>query len=61
MSSHVSRRHFIGGVTAAAALGTVGVTPQVAEARVRRAAIVGSATRWASIARFNHASTSTTR
>ena len=38
MSSHVSRRHFIGGVTAAAALGTVGVTPQVAEARVRRAA-----------------------
>ena len=37
MSSHVSRRHFIGGVTAAAALGTVGVTPQVAEARVRRA------------------------
>ncbi len=38
MSSHVSRRHFIGGVTAAAALGTVGITPQVAEARVRRAA-----------------------
>ena len=38
MSSHVSRRNFIGGVTAAAALGTVGVTPQVAEARVRRAA-----------------------
>ncbi|HAY77801.1 MAG TPA: hypothetical protein DCY33_08135 [Gemmatimonadetes bacterium] len=38
MSSHVSRRHFIGGVTAAAALGTVGVTPQVVEARVRRAA-----------------------
>ncbi len=38
MSSHVSRRHFIGGVTAAAALGTVGMTPQVAEARVRRAA-----------------------
>ncbi|HAT37131.1 MAG TPA: hypothetical protein DCS75_01465 [Gemmatimonadetes bacterium] len=38
MSSHVSRRHFIGGVTAAAALGTVGVTPRVAEARVRRAA-----------------------
>ena len=38
MSSHVSRRRFIGGVTAAAALGTVGVTPQVAEARVRRAA-----------------------
>mgnify|MGYP003323206947 FL=1 len=38
MSSHVSRRHFIGGVTAAAALGTVGITPQVAAARVRRAA-----------------------
>ena len=38
MSSHVSRRHFIGGVTAAATLGTVGVTPRVAEARVRRAA-----------------------
>ncbi len=38
MSSHVSRRHFIGGVTAAAALGTVGITPKVAEARVRRAA-----------------------
>ena len=38
MSSDVSRRHFIGGVTAAAALGTVGITPQVAEARVRRAA-----------------------
>ena len=38
MSSHVSRRHFIAGVTAAAALGTVGITPQVAAARVRRAA-----------------------
>ena len=38
MSNHVSRRHFIGGATAAAALGTMGITPQAAEARVRRAA-----------------------
>ena len=37
MSSNVSRRHFIGGATAAATLGTMGLTPQVAEARVRRA------------------------
>ena len=35
MTSRVSRRHFIGGAAAAAALG---ITPQVAEARIRRAA-----------------------
>lgn len=38
MASQVSRRHFIGGATAAAALGTLGIAPEVAEARVRRAA-----------------------
>ena len=38
MNNRVSRRHFIGGATAAAALGTLGMTPGVAEARVRRAA-----------------------
>ena len=37
MSNHVSRRHFIGGATAAAALSTMGINPQAAEARVRRA------------------------
>ena len=38
MNDHVSRRHFIGGATAATALGTLGMTPGVAEAHVRRAA-----------------------
>ncbi len=37
-SSNVSRRHFMGGATAAAALGTLGLTPEVLAARERRAA-----------------------
>jgi histidinol-phosphate aminotransferase len=36
--NQVSRRHFVGGATAAAALGTLGLTPTVAEAKLRRAA-----------------------
>lgn len=39
--NHVSRRHFVGGATAAAALGTLGITPSVLEAKVRRAAEIG--------------------
>jgi histidinol-phosphate aminotransferase len=35
--NRVSRRHFVGGATAAAALGTLGVAPAAAEARTRRA------------------------
>ncbi len=37
-SNHVSRRHFVGGATAAAALGTLGLTPDVLAAKERRAA-----------------------
>lgn len=37
----VSRRHFVGGATAAAALGTLGITPEIAEAKIRRAAEIG--------------------
>lgn len=38
---NVSRRHFVGGATAAAALGTLGLTPDIAEAKIRRAAEIG--------------------
>lgn len=36
-SRHFSRRHFLGGASAAAALGSIGLTPEVAEASLRRA------------------------
>jgi histidinol-phosphate aminotransferase len=39
--NNVSRRGFVGGAAAAAALGTLGMTPDVAEAKVRRAAEIG--------------------
>jgi histidinol-phosphate aminotransferase len=38
---NVSRRHFVGGATAAAALGTLGLNPSIVEAKVRRAAEIG--------------------
>lgn len=38
---HLSRRHFLGGASAAAALGAVGLTPDVAQAKLRRAAEQG--------------------
>ena len=39
--NNVSRRGFVGGAAAAAALGTLGLTPEIAEAKMRRAAEIG--------------------